>query len=166
MAITLIVEDGTGLPNANAYVSIAALRQYCEERDIALPEDDDEVAKLIIRATDYIDGQEYCASCGDARLNPDQALYFPRTKLGMPKQLLGMTAAMCDAYNQGFDPLAITTNADLVTEETVGPITTKYADPSSFGSTDTGLSIPAFDRLLKQINANCSGTAWLSTVRV
>lgn len=165
MAITLVVEDGTGLPNANAYVDVVTLRQYCEERDIALPESEDDVAKLIIRATDYIDGQEYC-ECGDTRLNPDQALYFPRTKLGMPKQLLGMTAAMADAYGQGFDPLAVTTNADLVTEETVGPITTKYADPTSFGSTDTGLSIPAFDRLLKQINAACDTGAWLRTVRV
>lgn len=165
MAVVLIVEDGSGLPNSNAYVSVEGLREWADARGIELPESGDDVARFIIRATDYIETFE-CEFCGK-RLVDTQALAFPRDPGGMPKQLVGMTAAMANAYQQGFDPQGVTSNADMVTEETVGPITTKYADPFAFGEHGNGLSIPAFDALLAQVKkcGECGSGAMFRVVR-
>lgn len=167
MAIAIVVEDGTGLSNSNAYVSVAQVKEFADLRGITLPDNDDDVARLIIRATDYI-GSFECKFCGD-RSNASQALAFPRTIGGMPSQLLPLTTHMASALNDGFDPWAVTSNTDLVTEETVGPITTKFADPTVFGS-GTGLRLNAVDNYLSQLYAlcddGCCGGSWFTTVRV
>lgn len=168
MAVNIIVEDGTGLANANAYATVEAVKQYADERGITLPTDDDAIARLIIRSTDYVDSFE-CSFCGE-RLVPTQALAFPRTEPdGMPRQLLALTANMLDALNQGFDPWAPGDNTGLITEETVGPITTRYADPTAFGQS-TGIRLQAVQTYLDQLAALCgdccSGGGMFKTVRV
>ncbi|SRR6266700_2349640 len=50
----IVVEDGTGLPNANSYVSEATLETYCADRAITIPDGDADAA--LIRATQYIEG--------------------------------------------------------------------------------------------------------------
>ncbi|WBF76993.1 hypothetical protein PSV3_00292 [Septimatrevirus PSV34] len=52
MAITIVVEDGSGVTNANSYVSVADARIYASNRGVELPLDDDELAAMLIRSTD------------------------------------------------------------------------------------------------------------------
>lgn len=57
MAITIVVEDGSGVTNANSYVSVADARIYASNRGVELPLDDDELAAMLIRSTDYLEAQ-------------------------------------------------------------------------------------------------------------
>lgn len=77
--MTIMVEDGTGLPNSNAYASVANADIYFTDRGntawLALTTPVKET--LLILATDYIDmrfGQMFKSTI----LVEDQALQFPR----------------------------------------------------------------------------------------
>jgi fructose-specific component phosphotransferase system IIB-like protein len=50
----IVVEDGTGLPNANSYASASTLITYCNDRAITLPAGN--LSGALIRATQYIEG--------------------------------------------------------------------------------------------------------------
>lgn len=50
----IVVEDGTGLPNANSYASAATLMTYCNDRGITLAAGN--INAALIRATQYIEG--------------------------------------------------------------------------------------------------------------
>lgn len=61
MAVTIVVENGTKVADANAYIDVAYFRDFHETRGLAAaaltadPFSDDAVAAAIIRATDYVD---------------------------------------------------------------------------------------------------------------
>lgn len=92
MASTLIVEDGTGLPNASSYTSAADIRTYASARGITLaPSDtggDALVDQMAIKAMDYIEALRH--SFWGWKLKPSQRLCFPRE--GVPADPTG------DAY--------------------------------------------------------------------
>ena len=50
MAITITVEDGSNVANANSFVTIAEARSYAVERGVTLSATDDDVAVQIIKA--------------------------------------------------------------------------------------------------------------------
>ncbi len=50
----IVVEDGTGLPNANSFASEGMLNTYCSDHAITIPNGDARAA--LIRATQYIEG--------------------------------------------------------------------------------------------------------------
>ena len=79
MAITLIVEDGTGLENSNAYIAEAYADAYFLERgDIvwgALGTESKKAA--IVIATDYIE-QRWGSQIRGVKWSQEQALEFPR----------------------------------------------------------------------------------------
>lgn len=61
MPISIIVEDGTNVSNANSYNSIVELRSFALDRGVTLSSVDDEVATMAIKATDYLEtkAEEY-----------------------------------------------------------------------------------------------------------
>jgi hypothetical protein len=77
--MALVVEDGTGLANANSYASVADADAYHELRGNSVwteaADSDKEIA--LVRATDYIDLSSFK---GEAE-EPGQALQFPRHDL-------------------------------------------------------------------------------------
>lgn len=102
MPITLVVEDGSGDPDANAYISIAFINTYHTDRGNtywALL--DSEVKKTcVIKATDYID-KRFGEQFRGFRMQKDQALRWPRLAAfdddkysldGVPKNLMKATA--------------------------------------------------------------------------
>ena len=82
MAATFTLEDGTGVVDANAYVSVATVTQYAEDyleassEWTALPQATQE--RLIRVATRYLDAQFGTAWLG-TRANETQALDWPRS---------------------------------------------------------------------------------------
>lgn len=74
--VKLIVETGVGLESANAYVSVREVRNFSERNGISLPDDDDDLAILVVKATNYIDSLE--SQFVGKRLLPEQNLAFPR----------------------------------------------------------------------------------------
>ena len=97
-----IVEDGTGLKNANSYVSVEFADEYFSTRNIAnwetyIPENKQ---KELIKATNYIN---YVFQWKGKKKTQEQSLAFPRTDLvdndgykveGVPEVL---KEAVCDA---------------------------------------------------------------------
>ncbi len=74
--MTIIVEDGTGLANANSYCSEDTLDTYCDDRGITLADGDAEAA--LVRATAWIDNTYRTRFAGwQVRLRA-QALQWPR----------------------------------------------------------------------------------------
>ena len=79
MAFT--VEDGTGLNNANAFISVDFFSDYHEDRGneslVTLAEDETVIQACIIKATDYI-SKRFGRRFRGQRQSSQQALPFPR----------------------------------------------------------------------------------------
>lgn len=124
--MTLIVEDGTGLPNAEAYISVADADAYFEARgnmawgDLALPARE---AALRLGA-DYM-AQVYGPRWAGARLTDTQALDWPRCREGVPAAVARANAELAARAASG--PL-LADQGPAVKSETVGPLSVTYAD--------------------------------------
>lgn len=135
----IIVEDGSIVNGANSYVSIEDVKKYAADRGVNLPSEDDEVAHMLIKATDYLESL-HCEFIGQP-VEEDQPLEWPRENAyincrlfpsnRIPKQLKAAQCQLVIAQHQGFDLQPNVSFSDYVTEEKIGPITTKYSDPAS-----------------------------------
>jgi len=130
---TMTVEDGTGIEDADSYVTIAYATSYFSTRGITtfaeLTESEQEI--LLIKATDYIDN---VFEWNGVREYPDvQTLRFPRTKLydyegqsvtGVPKAIKD---AVCEAV------LILLDDTDLYqTESENGAVTSEKIGQLAF----------------------------------
>lgn len=171
MAIEIIVETGAVVENANAYVSVAAVRAYAAERGVTLPVSDDEVAALIIKAKDYLEA--FGCKYQGQKISASQALEWPRSGVvvggvelapdAIPKRLKDAQCAAVLIQNEGLVLQPNITAQDYVTEETVGPLTTKFADPTKAGIT---ANFTGLDALLSPLFAVCGQSFALRTMRV
>jgi hypothetical protein len=89
MAITLVIEDGTGKPNANSYATVEEAKAYAESRGVTLGSDDSIAANLVLAA-------DYMETTGPYKgfvYNDMQGLEFPRREraggpsLGIPEKI-------------------------------------------------------------------------------
>jgi len=80
--IDLVVEDGSGLPTANTYISLTDATEYHRLRgnDLWAESSEDETCVSLIRATQYIDERWVFKSVIFDDVDP-QALQFPRFEL-------------------------------------------------------------------------------------
>jgi hypothetical protein len=175
MPIVLVVEDGSNVAGANVYISADDAREYALQRGKELPEDNDELAAMLIQASDYIESYG-CQFQGYPTFS-DQALSWPRTDVVLncqsvgsetiPNQLKGAQVQLAIAINSGVDIFPNVESSDYVVEEKIGPLTVKYTDPSKVGLGDLSPSMTAVEMMLKPLlkNANCSGIT-LRTRRV
>lgn len=179
MAIVIIVEDGSGVPNANSYGSVAEARAYAAERGIVLvgptgaTATDDEVAAMIIKGMDYIESKacEFQGSKSDC----SQALQWPRKGVviccedfpsdQIPKELKKSVFASVLVQNEGLVLQPNIQASDYVIEETVGPLTTKYSDPIKTGITPTFTALDSIMTPLFFASCGQAGFA-IRTVRV
>jgi len=74
--MALIIEDGSIVPGANSFVSVAECRTFCGLRGLTLPTTDPEVEILLIKAIDYLFSIE--AKFQGYRSDTAQELLFPR----------------------------------------------------------------------------------------
>lgn len=137
--MALIVENGTGLADAESYITVAELKSFCTSRGYSLAGSSDTVLEQRLRqAATYIDTiLRYKGS----KLSSGQALEFPRESLtddaglavaGVPrrvKQAAGELAykALAEALYQDLE------RGGKVVSESVGPISTTYADDAPGG---------------------------------
>ena len=167
---SLIVENGSNVPNANSYVNQANAREYAVARGIdTLPIDDDALAAMLIQAMDYIEAKG-CLFQGYPT-NTGQALSWPRTGVvincqdfdanSIPKQLVGAQVQLAIAISKGVDILPTIKPSDFVIEETVGPITTKYSDPAKIALGDMSANVTAVNVLLQPLMFTCSETPYM-----
>lgn len=134
--IELFIETGECLSNANTYVSLEFARKYAIERgyeDILLMTDD-ELKKMLIRGTDYID---HVYKYRGTKCTKQQALAFPRKNLidddgfeidGIP---LNLKKAVVEAAKlvRTQDTLFITKNRDgKIKRKKVDVLETEFFD--------------------------------------
>ena len=74
--MALIIEDGSGVADANSYGTVAGLQVYADSRGISLPVVTAELEALLINASDYLLGME--DRWQGYRVEATQALSFPR----------------------------------------------------------------------------------------
>lgn len=137
--MALIVETGTGLANADSYITLLAFQQFCDQRGYNYDAFDDEVQEQKLRtATSYIDT---IFRYKGARSKVEQALEFPRVDCldwsslpvtGVPlrvKQACAELAfkALTENLYQDQD------RGGKVTSESVGPVSVTYADDAPIG---------------------------------
>jgi len=177
MAISIIVEDGSGVANANSYVSVADARTYAAARGVTLSANDDEVAVQLIPAIDYLEAQA-CRYQG-CKTSQTQSLEWPRTGVYLdkccenpvpipsdviPKSLISAQVQLAMAINAGFVLQPNVSPQDYVTREKVGVIETEYADPTKVGIMPT---FTAANDLLAPLFGECAATKFaISTRRV
>lgn len=98
MASTLIVEDGTGLPDASSYTSAKALRDYATARGVDLAPangaGDMLVDQMAIKAMDYIERNR--SRFYGQRYRQEQRLSFPRT--GVPAETQQAFVGIANGY--------------------------------------------------------------------
>lgn len=76
---TLIVEDGTGVANANSYTALANARAFADSRGLSLPTDDDEACLSLIQGFDYV--ESFRSRFGGQKATCTQSTQFPRKGL-------------------------------------------------------------------------------------
>jgi hypothetical protein len=163
----LIVEDGTGVANAQSYVQATDVRAFAAARGIPVPSDTTEgtaeIEAKLISAMDYLE-TNICYQ--GIKTDSDQELSWPRKNVviegssypdnRIPKNLrLAQIRLAIEALN-GAELLPTLSGRaeDYVVKEKVGPIETEFADPSGFSGLAT---FTAVDALLKPLLGNeCS----------
>ena len=86
ITVTLTVETGSGLSDANSYASIAQFRAWWAQQNVDYTDNtkpgqsDNAISAALIRATEYIDGMHFFGE----RKSVTQALSFPRVSLTRP----------------------------------------------------------------------------------
>lgn len=90
MAIILVIEDGTGKPNANSYITVDEAKAYAESRGVTNLGTDDTIAANLVLAADFM---ETTGPYKGYPFRKEQGLEFPRTEraggpsLGIPEKV-------------------------------------------------------------------------------
>jgi len=128
-----IVEDGTGLVNANSYCSVEEFRQYWTDRGVDYSaKTDEEIEQNLVKATQYIDKNfKYIG----VRPTRNQALNWPRwyayseegyVYSGVPNDIVSATCEAGALAIAGTSFFATTETGVSEKTENVGPVQTTY----------------------------------------
>lgn len=99
--MTLVVEDGTGLAEAEAFASAAKFKAWCDGRGIDWAELSDGAIEALLRAgADYL-AEAYGGRLAGWRVSSRQGLDWPRA--GVPRR----DAGSCLYYDSGSVPAEI-----------------------------------------------------------
>lgn len=165
--MTFTVEDGTGLADANAYVSVADADSYFSLRGNAVWTGSDAVKQAaIVQATDYLDATYRWKGAIESLT---QALSFPRIGIYDP-QGRDIDSIVPQKVKDACCELAVvalsgallgnTSNSDYVTREKVGEIEVEYS--ASAPSTTKYLLV---DRLVSGLHNGSAGGANARVIR-
>lgn len=157
MAITLVIEDGTGLVNANSYISVAEAKQYAESRGVTLGSDDSIAANLVLSA----DFMETTGPYKGIVFNDMQALEFPRREriggpsLGIPQKLKNAQAQLLlDIKESG---VLLTSNRQFALKRRkLEGLEQEYA-VGSYAAYKPKAAHPLYDHLMGRFTINTGG---------
>lgn len=114
--MAIIVEDGTGKPDAQSYIDYAYYQAYASQRGIAVPIQATVEAALVRASQDWIDGEHTFAN---EKLVSTQALQFPRTVFEFPNDIKLATARAANLDLDGalfVDYASLSVNGDVIEE--------------------------------------------------
>ena len=150
---SLVVEDGTGVEAASSYVDVVYARAYATARGVTLSATDATLDQYLIKAMDYLESlrDRYKGK----KTDPTYSLQWPRTGVTIdstpidsdviPAELKQAQVQLAMAIQAGNDLMPTATGEAFITQDTIGPITTKYSE----GVSTSGIPIVrAADALL------------------
>lgn len=157
--MTLIVEDGSVVTNANSYVTTTELTNFATARSVTLTAG---AETLLVQAMDYLESLAFKG----IKLRYDQALQWPRSQVyidgwynnpsDIPQQLKDGQMHVAIAIDQGNGP-----DADIirsVSSEKVGELEVKYANSSASAT----INIKLQNALYKLLDNGGSGSLKVS----
>lgn len=140
--MAIIVEDGTGVENANSYATLVELLAFAEARGVLSIADDAEISEpYLIKAMDYI--EPLGVRFKGCKATAEQALQWPRIGVvlhghdfaedAIPRELKQAQMRLAMEIAAGVD-VQPTTEGQAVLREKVGPLETEYATARGDGS--------------------------------
>lgn len=166
--MALTIEDGTGVPNADSFVTLAEVRAFAAARGKGVSENDEVLEGQIRSAHDYLVAREQRLQ--GQRTNEEQTLPFPRSGVTLYGRTvednvipttLKNAICMLVIENQTTEDLMPTGDGKVVVSEAVGPISTTYAVS---GTASAQPVFPKVDAYLQPLYLNSFGG--LAAVRV
>lgn len=135
--MTLIIEDGTEVTNANSYVTLAEARAYALARGVTLSATDSVVEILVIKAMDYL--ESFDNDFKGMRADSEQTLSWPRIYAyrndgseypAIPKELKNAQCQLIlDSNSFDIDPNRLLTDkGQRIKERVEGAIDVEYAE--------------------------------------
>ena len=167
--MALIVETGEGLANADSLVTLAEARAFAESRGLSLASVDATLEAQIRLAHDYLLANEFrLAGC---RRTEGQALSYPRYNYALYGYAVasgtipqGIKNVITQLVIEGSEiELLPSTDGKVVVQETVGPISTTYAQSGVSGGHPT---FPRVEALLAPFLSGGDTSGALTGVRV
>lgn len=140
--MTIIVEDGSNVANANSYVTTAELDAFASARNVNIPSPDREFH--LIGAMDYFEQLSFIG----IKANKTQALQWPRVSAyidgypvngdEIPKEVKNAQMQIALSIHLGYSPTAVIEPA--VKREKVGDLEVEYADTAAPNPIDPKIS--------------------------
>lgn len=156
--MALVVEDGTGLADAEAYIAVADADAYHAARGnaawAALATEAKEAALRL--GADYMGAVYGLRWCG-ARLTTTQALDWPRDAEGVPAAVVRANAELALRASAG---ALLADQGPAVKSETVGPLSVTYMDGAR-----QSMRYALVDALLQSASLLCGGYGRIPVVR-
>lgn len=160
--MAFVLEDGTGLVNANAYASVAFMRAHWAEVGITFAQADGLLEVAIIKATRYVENR-YGTRWLGRREFPDtpQALSWPRLYVRQPdscSDYTGVPLPLQRAVSEYAQRALLGTNlqpdassSPFVTRKKVKAAAVETEEERLPGQAFTFVAIPAADVLLRDL---------------
>ncbi len=128
--MTLIVEDGSIVADANSFVSLADARTLAATIGLTLPVDDDAAEITLINGGRYVNSKE--PSLQGSRVSADQTMCFPRkevVKFGfaidddiVPSEVICAQIEAAAAITSGTNPFPVDDGKEVQSQEVVGAV--------------------------------------------
>ncbi|UAW06941.1 hypothetical protein QCF75_gp49 [Escherichia phage 26] len=139
----LIVEDGSIVPGADSYISLADARALAANYGLELPADDTAAEVALRNGATYV-GLAEPQMCG-RRVSAEQSLAYPRTGVTLngfpvannviPAQLILAQVIAAVTYGAGTDVRANSDGRSVQTERVDGVVTVTYFNNGNSGAT-------------------------------
>jgi hypothetical protein len=136
--VALIVEDGTGVANANSFVTRAQIISYAAARGVTIA-DEDASDVFAIKAMDYLAIRQWCGVPAFV----DQTTPWPRKGIvegdtaddyeyTIPANIVAAQLQLALESKNGIDLLPSRSANAQVKREKVGPLETEYFGPAAY----------------------------------
>lgn len=160
--MALIIENGTGVEDANTYVSVEEARDIAATRGLTLSASETELSAQLVSSADRITSYE--GRFSGARINGTQGLSYPRSRSyrygsiypdnSIPKELKLAQVMLASLLEEGVEIWS--TSSAGIKREKVGPLETEYSDSAaeSVGNPDLPIIESILDPLFIQMGVN------------
>lgn len=134
--MTLNVEDGSLVTNADSYISLEAARTYAASRGVSLSSGDATAETQLRKAFDFV--ESYRDRFKGSKVSSSQMTQWPRVgvyidneyidSVTIPNELKYAQVQIAAAIESGLDVNPTSDGTSFVKREKVGPIETEYSE--------------------------------------